>query len=153
MAEPTAIDFVQDELQRQISRFDRARNYYRDGFFWVTLALATLSALTTLLIGVGQITQVTWVTILALVTSSCATVASAWEGYFRNKEMWLQKTETLNLLYELDADIRYSKVRHAGAVPQEEVDKFYAKYGDILRATNKAWMGIRGTQVGVDKKP
>jgi len=151
MAEIAPIDFVQAELQKQISRFDQARNYYRNGHFWVMLAMATLSALTTLLISVGQIMQLTWVTLMALATSAGMTIATAWEGYFRNKEMWVQKTDTLNQLYELDMDIRYAKIRHNGPPPQEDVDRFYSRYEDILRAANKAWMGVRAAQVGVDR--
>jgi hypothetical protein len=110
LAKP-CLDVVEAEVRKQIERFDAARNYYRNGHFWVTLALATLAALITLLISVGQITQVTWISICALVASAGMTVASAWEGYSRNKEMWVQKTDILNQIYELHTALRYAKIR------------------------------------------
>ena len=145
------LDFVQTEVKEQIKSFDRSRNYYRDGYFWVTLALASLSALTTVLIGVSQIYKLSWLSVLALVTSAGTTIASAWEGYFKNKEMWMQKTVTLNQLYELDSDIRYEKVRSGNQVPRDKVDEFYVRYENILKAANMAWLGVRSAQEGAVK--
>src|SRR5208337_1421040 len=106
---------------------------------------------TTIMIGVSQIYKLSWLSVLALVTSAGTTIASASEGYFKNKEMWMQKTVTLNQLYELDSDIRYEKVRSGNQVPRDKVDEFYVRYENILKAANMAWLGVRSTQEGAVK--
>lgn len=88
---------------------------------------------------------------MALVTSAGMTVASAWEGYFRNKEMWVQKTDTLNLLYALDSDIRYARTCKGESLTAEVTDAFYRRSEEILSEANKAWMGIRTTQLTGEK--
>lgn len=143
--------FIEGEIEKRIKSFDQARNYYRSGNFWVTFFVATLSALTTVLIGFGQTLQLTWASLAALVTSALMTVASAWEGYFRNREMWFINTDTLNNLYELKSDIRYTKACK-GMLCENEVSDFYGRYQEILRAANKAWMGVRSAQLNIEKK-
>lgn len=140
---PASLEFIEAELQRHIAGFDSSRKFYRKNHFGVIVATASLAALTTVLIGVGQMIDSKLCAALALVTSAATSVATAWEGFFRNREMWIHNTEVTERLRDLQADIRFARSSGDSSISPEQVAAFYQRMSEIIRAANSGWMSVR----------
>ena len=139
--------FVERQIAEQLAGFDSSRRYYRRGFFYATVATATLSASTTVLIAISKIyTTATWLSVIALLTSAAITVVSAWDGFFRHRELWVQKTDAWMALQKLEAGMNYAKTKTGGVIPPEELDGFYRNFERILTAEHGSWKKVRSTQ-------
>src|SRR5262249_32528134 len=139
MSESEALEYLEGELEKQITSFDDSRKFYRVRFYYYTLATACLSALTTILIGVGQILGSKWLSILSLITSSGLTVVAAWEGFLRSRELWIQKTDTWMALQNLDANIKYAKAKAGGTLDGRQVDELNERFDKIILGEHEVW--------------
>jgi hypothetical protein len=146
MPERETLDYLETELGKQISGFDSSRRFYRNANFYLTLATATLSASTTVLIGAGQILHLEWVSIIALICSAAITVAAAYDGFLRSHELWIQKTDTWVALQNLDAHIKYTKAKASGHLSQQEIDDFYTRFDQLLMSEHELWKTLRATR-------
>jgi Protein of unknown function (DUF4231) len=111
--------------------------------FYLTLSTATLSASTTALIGAKEVTQAAWLTILALVCSAAVTVAAAYDGFLRSKDLWISNNETLTSLKALKATIAYAEAKAAESLTQTEVGEFYKSFDTIIGTANSSWEAFR----------
>lgn len=145
MPEKETLEYLQNELTRQIAGFDDSRKFYRTTHFNLTMATAVLSALTTVLIGAGRIATTNWWFIVPLLASASITVASSYEGFLRPKELWMQKTDTWMALQNLDANITYA-VKKSGGLSQQEIDEFYKRFDQILMGEHLLWMTLRAAR-------
>lgn len=143
MADQEAVSFIESEIQKRIKSFDDRRKFYRKRTTQFTLFTAGLSAVTTFLIGVSQIYDSTLLSVFALATSAGITVLSAWDGLYNHRRHWVQNNDTLMHLYELDSDVRYKKSLMNSSLSTQEVEQFYKRYSDILRAANENWKDDR----------
>src|SRR4029077_644518 len=88
-AEVEALKLVEDHLGRGISNVRKSRDYYRRGSQLQIIALAILSATTTLLIALNQIYHRSVLAALSLVAGTLMTVATAWTSWFGFRRLWL----------------------------------------------------------------
>ena len=152
MSETDALKYLEDELREQIEGFDSSRQFYRRQFYRYTLITASLSALTTILIGVGQIYASKFLSVVSLITSAGITVIAAWDGFLRSRELWVQKTDTWMALQNLDANIKYAKAKTGGALTESQVDDFNQRFDTILMGEHELWKKVRATQAGSSSK-
>ena len=145
MSENNALEYLEDELTKQIESFDSSRQFYRLQFYRYTLITACLSALTTILIGTGQAYGSKLLSILSLITSAGITVVAAWDGFLRSRELWVQKTDTWMALRNIDANIKYAKAK-TGTITEEQIDDFYQRFDTILMGEHELWKKVRATQ-------
>ncbi len=139
--------FVERQIAEQVAGFDSSRQFYRRGFYWATLATAALSALTTVLIAVSKVyPSLDFISMIAIVCSSAITVVTAWDGFFRHKELWIQKTDTWMELQGLEATIHYEKTKSDGVLTTEQLDAFYKAFERILGKEHESWKKVRSTQ-------
>lgn len=82
MSSEDALRFLETEIETQIEGFDDSRKFYRRGLFYSTVSTASLSALTTVLIGADKALKLGWLSVVALITSAGVTVIAAWDGFF-----------------------------------------------------------------------
>jgi hypothetical protein len=146
MPEKEALAYLETELRQQIAGFDESRKFYRSAQFNLTMATTVLSAVATILIAAGHYVHADWWFILPLVFSASITVAASYESFLRPKELWLQKTDTWMALQNLDAHIKYAKAKSANTLSQDEVDKFYGRFDDILMNEHSLWMTLRSAR-------
>lgn len=145
--------YVERMLAEQIAGFDSSRQFYRKGFFYTTVATAALSALTTVLIAVSKIFDYhSALSVTALVTSSAITVVAAWDGFLRNRELWIQKTDAWMALQRLDAAMQYAKTKTSGALAADEIDRFHKDFDRILANEHDSWKRVRSTQSSSPRK-
>lgn len=144
MSDEEALKFIKEEINQRISSYQKRTDYYRKGTIWLTMLLAILSAVTTVLIGLGQIYDWQPLSIIALIISASMTVINAWDGLLNYRSRWVSNNEALMKLYELKSDIEYQNSKKL--LPREtsdgfyqNLDKFYQRYKEILQAANESW--------------
>jgi hypothetical protein len=143
MSSTSKFEYLQNELSARIAGAQGRENYYRSRAVFVTLAGASLSAVTTVLISVSQTYRQEWVGTLALIVSALVSFLTAYEGFMRNRPLWVQANTTLMQFFELRSDISYRLAGSERELTEAELDKFYARYKEILDQTNRQWESIR----------
>src|SRR6478672_7540003 len=145
MSSEDALRFLEAEIETQIEGFDNSRKFYRRGLFYSTVSTASLSALTTVLIGADKALKLGWLSVVALLTSAGVTVVAAWDGFFRYRELWIQKTDAWMQLSKLQSNIKFAKVSKGEVLADDEVEKFYRRFEDILMGEHESWKKVRAT--------
>jgi hypothetical protein len=144
--------FIERLIDQEIQGFDSSRQFYRRGFYYFTLGTAILSAATTVLIGMGKIYPgQTWMSAVALVTSAAITIFAAWDGFFRHKDLWVQKTDTWMSLQNLQSNLQFAKLQAGGSLSAKQVDEFFKRFNTIVMAEHELWKRVRSTQVTAAK--
>src|SRR5436190_23586281 len=152
MSESDSLKYLEEELGKQIEGSDSIRQFYRRQFYRYTLITASLSALTTILIGTGQVYGSKSLSVLSLMTSAGITVVAAWDGFLRSRELWVQKTDTWMALQNLEANIRYAKAKTGGALTEGQIDDLYQRFDTILMGEHELWKKVRATQSSSSSK-
>jgi hypothetical protein len=136
--------YVEEVIEKQIKSYDSSRIFYRAVNNALTLATASLSALATVLIGVNQGWHSAWLSTPALVCSAAISVANAYEGFIRSKDMWILHDDTRIALSSLHNQILYAKKKSAPEpLNQVEVDTFFTQYDQLLLHEHEAWRALR----------
>lgn len=144
MSDPQALIFIEKEISKRIFSFKEKIDFYRQRTVKFTILSAFLSALTTVLIGVGQIYDWQPLSVVALTVSAFMSIVNTWDGLFNFRSRWVNNNETLMKLYELNSDIQFEKSKQT--LQSENIDKFYQKYKEILQAANESWKSDRLSQ-------
>jgi hypothetical protein len=131
------------EIERILPGVDVRSRHYKRMFFAYTIATASLSALTTVLIGAGQIYEVRWPAVAALATSGLLTVAVAVTANFRYRDMWVHKNTILSELKEVQSRLVLARTLGGAAASEAVVRALYEQYQDTMRRSNDRWKGIR----------
>ncbi|MFZ4701523.1 MAG: SLATT domain-containing protein [Candidatus Methylumidiphilus sp.] len=151
MAENETLAYLEDELAKQIKGFDDSRRFFRSQHFNFTLLTALLSAMTTVLIGVGHIYKIELIGIISLVSSAAITVVAAWNGFLRPRELWIQKTDTWMQLQNIQAHIQYDKAKFGNKLTQDQIDAFYNRFDSALMGEHDVWKKVRSTETSQAK--
>ena len=137
-----------EELKREVDKRKKWARDYRDNVkkksAFVAVYVGIVSAITTVCIGIVAFLpqSSTLFGIIALVSSASVTVVAAWDGIFRHKKLWITAAMTLDALMELDTDIRHAEKSFSG-ITQDQTNKFYSRYKQIMRDYNARWYVIR----------
>jgi hypothetical protein len=141
--ETLPLKLIEKEIQERIDSFKQKVEFNRKWANWAILLTASLSAITTVLIGLNQSFNLKILSAIALITSASMTVVNAWDGVYQYRRRWVQSNDTLMKLYELRFDIEYVKIRNGDNLSSEAVDQFRERYQNILRETNERWQEDR----------
>lgn len=146
------IDILEQDVKDRITSFRKRTEGNKKKAAWVVIFSSVISALTTVLIGVSSIISgdnpefSRFLNILALITSSSLPILLSWDTFFNHKKLWVQYTETLTKLYDLEADVKHLKKNSEDKkmeIEQKTVNELYIRYKDILQNTNQTWIGMR----------
>ncbi len=145
MAQPESLAYLQEQLQHEIKSFDGSRQWYRSAYFWFTLSGASLSAITTVLIGAGPLVGDSHhaLALLALICSGATTILAAYEGFLKSKDFWLHKTDAWMQLITLNSQIDYALAKGPTPLPQAEIDDFYGRFEQVLFEEHEGWKRLR----------
>jgi len=146
MTAQKTLEYLETKLAGEIDSFDGSRRFFRERLFRFTVASAILSALTTVLIGVGQILELRWIAIFSLITSAGLTVIAAWDQYLNSRDLWVQKTDAWMALMNLQSNIEYAKSKYNCTLPDEQIDAFYSRFQQILMGEHETWKKVRATR-------
>jgi hypothetical protein len=110
------------------------------------VALAVLSATTTLLIALNQIYHRSILAALSLVAGALMTVATAWASWFGFRRLWLANAATLTKLWALRDQIEYDKALYGDHPARALVDEYHRQLQQIFAEHNQMWQQIRSTE-------
>jgi len=137
-----------EELKKDVDERKKWARDYRDDVkrksSYVAVYMGIVSAITTVCIGIVAFLpqSSTIFGIISLVSSASVTVVAAWDGIFRHKKLWVTSAMMLDALMELDTDIRHAEKSSSG-ITQNQTNKFYSRYKQIMKDYNKKWYVIR----------
>ncbi|MBB4892041.1 CBS domain containing-hemolysin-like protein [Streptomyces olivoverticillatus] len=144
-----ALAYVEEQVAHHIRSFSSSRTFYQRRSLAQTVSAAALGALTTFLIGLGQIYPQAWLSAAALASAGLTTVASAWTGWFGSRQAWVINQAALNKLYTLRAQIRFDKLSRtdsADAISPAAVQGYHDRCQEILHEANSSWEQLRLSQ-------
>jgi hypothetical protein len=144
MPEKESLAYLEEQLAAQIAGFDSSRQYFRKQQFRFAMATALLSAATTVLIAADKILDYKLLWLLSIAFSATITVVAAYDQFLRSRDLWVQKTDAWMELHNLEAHISYAKAK-SGELKQEEIDKFYQRFDNIIMAEHEGWKKVRAT--------
>ena len=133
---------VEDHLQRGIVNVRGSRDFYRRGSQAQVVATTSLSALTTLLVGLNEIYHEALLAALALALAAMTMVATAWTSWFSFRRLWINNTVALTRLYALRDRIDYDKARDGEPEP-DLVASYRNELDGAFADLNAAWVRTR----------
>lgn len=147
------IDFLKENIDKQIGNFKYKRDGNRRSAFVLTISLAISSALVTVLIGLHGIdgSNKTYVLNIALLLSALVTIGSVFDSFYNPKDLWVKYTKTTNDLYEIKSSLDYLLTKGIENIDIAQIDELYDEYQNVLRITNEQWSKLR--QSSKDNKP
>ena len=152
------VEFLRTALKGQINSFRTRRSTNRRMAFFGKMAVSTLGAATTIIIGLqsnrlfelyGFAHASDWLSALALLTSASVTLFSVWEGFFDHRWLWIRYTATLGQLYAIAAEVEYLTAGGSD-VAADRLDSLFARMQTVLQDTNTAWSEKRAKDVKED---
>ncbi|SLY88357.1 Uncharacterised protein [Klebsiella variicola] len=141
-----SLNVLESEIDSRIKEFNAKRNYNQRKGEMYSIGQFALGGLTTLLIAVNAKFSFFPISVMAIVTSSLASMA----GQILTKYMYQEKM-TMNIstvcdLYELKHLITMDKSMEeddgAREITLERVQEYQDKYQNILNVANKRWQEI-----------
>ncbi|HFN0790934.1 TPA: SLATT domain-containing protein [Klebsiella variicola subsp. variicola] len=141
-----SLNVLESEIDSRIKEFNTKRNYNQRKGEMYAIGQFTLAGLTTLLIAVNAKFSSFPISVIAIVTSSLASMA----GQVLTKYMYQEKM-TMNIatvcdLYELKHLITMDKNMEEDdstrKITLERVQEYQDKYQNILNAANNKWQEI-----------
>ncbi|WP_042386577.1 SLATT domain-containing protein [Streptacidiphilus melanogenes] len=138
------LEFVAGEVRRITAAIKRYQKGDRRRAFALQMATVTLSACSTVLLGVRVGDPGRQVLLdIALGISAFVTVLAAWDAFFAHRSLWIQASQTVLHLESLDREIRfYSEGLTEGPDP-DVAEAFLKRLDEILREHHDAWAKLR----------
>lgn len=133
--------------------FDSKRQKNKFFAFGLKLFAASLSAATTVLLGISYQNkpEVTFKNI-ALSLSALAAIIGTWDAFFNHRTLWIRYTIAANRLRSLREDIRYHLAKDQN-LGEELKDKLFGQYQEIIAGVNDAWEDLRKNEPGETHVP
>jgi hypothetical protein len=142
------VAFLRAELDRQLARASSQRRRDKGMAFRLQMATVALSAAITVLLGVRVGTRVQPVLAdVALAFGALVTVLAAFEAFYNHRGLWVNRTVTVQRLYELRRRVEYQLAGLVdGEVQPDVVDELFAQLNQILADDNQAWLRLRSVE-------
>ena len=143
----SALDAVIYYVDHFTSEVGRARGVAKRRARGAVLAVTVSTSLIAVVGAATAILGWTWLGIASAALAGVASVVGAWDGLFRHRDLWLQRTHVLSRLQELQ---RYVRTQTALDPPSFSPDELativLARLDRILNEDLEAWAGISRQQ-------
>lgn len=139
MGEPDALQLVESHLDRALSNFRGSRDYYRRGSLLQVGATGALSAITTLLIGLNEIYEKSYLVAISLVTAGLATVAASLGSWLGPRRLWLSTNKAVVGLFALRDRIEYDKALYDNDPGLDRINEYHRNLLDVIAQANARW--------------
>ena len=137
--ESQKMEYVLNKLSHERKAFYRRRNYNRKVTWAYASAATLLSATSTVVLGIGKISDIPSLQVIALIASGLATVVAATEAVFSHRKLWHLNNVAMADLDKLDRDVQY-RISDSKALDSSEVDAFYKRLDEILTDVDQKWI-------------
>lgn len=146
-------EFLLAELDRQLKRTKSQRRRDKGKAFRLKMATVALSATITVLLGLRVGTRVQPVLAnVALACGALVTVLAAYEAFYNHRGLWVNRTVTVQRLYELRRRVEYQLVGFVdGEVRPDVVDELFVQLNQILVDDDHAWLRLRSVEAHLSK--
>ena len=104
-SEAKPIDVCQLYVDHYLLQFGRARQTVKNRAKGVVLGTALAGAGIAVVSVMTAVVDWSWLPIVSAVLAGAVTVLSAWDGHFRHKDLWVQRTEVVSRLQELKRNV------------------------------------------------
>ncbi|SEM24126.1 SLATT domain-containing protein [Streptacidiphilus jiangxiensis] len=137
--EEKQLDFVLGEVDTRLRGIKRHLQGDRRKAFGLEMATVSLSACSTVLLGVrvGDPTRQVLLDV-ALGISALITVLAAWQAFFSHRSLWIQASRTVALLETLKREIEFTRAGGTG-----DAGTFLTRLEVILKDHQEAWTKLR----------
>jgi hypothetical protein len=133
MTSMSQLQYVKDEVDREIRLYTGRKHYNRRAAFAFTVVPATLAAFATVAIGAADRLEVEWLPLLAMVATGIASILGAWESLFSNRRLWRVNNIALAALYEIKSDIEFREADEGEPISPDETREFFDRLKDLRR--------------------
>ena len=139
--------WLHQELNRQLSAYQRRRKRDKRKSFALQMATVALSAAITVLLGLRTTgTTQQRLADIALALGAIITVLAAAEAFFSHRGLWILRTRTVRRLETLARHLDYQQTRSAGQPLEPAVlDRYATELDDILNEDYTRWQQLRAT--------
>jgi hypothetical protein len=146
------VEFLQTSIDKQIEGFRKRRLVNRQESTRIHIWSTSLSAITTVLLGLTDIGSPALLKNVALCASSLVTLLNTWETFFNHKGMYIHYNHTVTELLHLRTDLDYLLCQGIDNVQESDLDAMYGRYQAILESTNSTWSDLRKQQSSSSSK-
>ena len=133
--------FQKIELEIADAHRRRRKNRRLAGIIRVTV-LASTGAIPVLLGFRGSSANAEALANIALVLGALATAVSAWESFYRPRDLWASNTAAYVQLKDLKTALEF-ETSSGEDVTDAALDKAHAQLRRIISEANTAWVGVR----------
>jgi len=135
------IDVCTLYLDHYIRFFSRARQIVKYRSKLVVLGTALSGAVIAVVSVMTALVDWPWLALVSAVLAGAVTVMSAWDGHFRHKELWVQRTEVVSQLQELKRTVTTRLA--SGDDPSKVGLDGLRRLDQILSYDMATWKGLR----------
>jgi len=139
------VEALRNQIDDQIEGFDRRRHETRKIAFRVRFAVVSVSALTSVVIGLQGVPDAVQPHFknTALVLSVLVTAISALEAFYNHRALWIRYTATFTELKALRARLDYLTAGGLTGLEDAPIDQLFEDFQTVLRNTNDYWFQLR----------
>ena len=138
------LDILSNEISIMIQNTTNRSDHNKKKSFRIYIGIATSSALITFLVAIANDVPKdlsTPVKFMTLFFSALTTILASWDGFYNHKQLWVNYSETRDLLKELQLKIKLAS--------EEDKKKslfityIHQEYQSIVNKSNFKWKELR----------
>ncbi|MFB6588963.1 DUF4231 domain-containing protein [Bacillus thuringiensis] len=132
-----------EHIDTSMKYFDKRRNQNKKRAFWYKMAVITVSALITVLLGLKSINN-SLLSDFILFLAASVTVINGFDSFYDHRGLWEKDVKTLSSLRELKYSIEYYIAGKAeGELSIDVLNNYQKRLQEILSIDINKWSGVR----------
>lgn len=135
---------LSNEISIMIQNTTNRSNQNKKKSFRIYIGIAISSALITFLVAIGNDVPKNLsapVKFLTLFFSALTTILASWDGFYNHKQLWVNYSETRDLLKELQLKIKLAS--EEDQKKSEFIKHIHQEYQSIVNKSNFKWKELR----------
>lgn len=140
-----AFDLVYRTVATDVVLFAERRRTVKRRSTFAAIGTAGASGLTTLVLGLRILGFEAWFVAAAFILSATATLVAVWDGHFRHRALWIQRTLILNRMQRLQEQMKLAALVDAESA-RHRAREFAREREAILDFDLMTWLAIRSEE-------
>jgi hypothetical protein len=145
MNDNTTVDFLMGAITERANALNARASANRQRGFQLKMLVTSLSALTTVLLGLKGFNSPWGVGIqnVALLSSALVSMFAAWDAFFNYRANWLSQQAAVGQLKELEKDVKFALAVGGDGIEQVKLTELYGRYRQIMSDYNSSWLQLK----------
>lgn len=131
--------------------FAKTRLTAKNRFKYITLWNSFAAALIALTGAIVAVWNSTWLGLLSTALAGSIGVVNSWDGMFRERELWIQRSEMLGQIQLVKRTLQFRLAR--GDDPQDAAADGFDVLNSVVSRDLEGWLGLRQDQSDVTTTP